>query len=329
MHAVVAGAGSALPETVIENDHFAGLGLTDKWISSRTGIHRRRRLAEGEKLSDLAVTASQRALADAGLSAREIDFVVVATLTPDRASPSLATELGWRIDAPNCGAVDVNGACTGFLYALDYAVAKIEAGRATAVLVCGAEATSRIVDPTDLVTAPLFGDGAGAIIVTGSDRPCACRISIELASDGSQEQILTVRREDPVLRMDGIEVYQMAIETMVDAVVRTARAGGIPIDAIDLLVPHQANSRIVGQVAEQLGVPAERAALYLSEIGNTSAASIPIALDLAQADGRIPPGTKVMLAAFGAGATWGAALLDWKGCLHQAPSPPSAPTPNG
>jgi 3-oxoacyl-[acyl-carrier-protein] synthase-3 len=316
MHAVVTGAGSALPDTVIENDHFAGLGLTDKWISSRTGIHRRRRLIPGEKLSDLAVTASQRALVDAGLSPREIDFVVVATLTPDRTSPSLATELAWRIDAPNCGAVDVNGACTGFLYALDYAVAKVEAGRATSVLVCGAEATSRIVDPNDMVTAPLFGDGAGAVIVTGSDKPCPCRISIELASDGSREEILTVGREDSLLRMDGIEVYQMAIETMVDAVVSTVRAGGITIDAIDLLVPHQANSRIVAQVAEQLGVPTERAALYLSEIGNTSAASIPIALDLAQTDGRMPPGAKVMLSAFGAGATWGAALLDWKGCSH-------------
>lgn len=315
MHARLTGVGSALPAQVIGNEHFNELGLTDRWIASRTGISERRRLGPDEELSDLAASAARRALRDAGRTSADVDFIVAATLTPDRASPALATEVASRIGAASPAAVDVNGACTGFLFALDYAVARVGAGTAECVLVCGADATSRIIDPTDPITGPLFGDGAGAVVVERAEGPCACDITVRLASDGRRSQILTVEREGRRLRMSGIEVYQMAIDLMVEAIVDVCHRTGTDLSDIDLVVPHQANARIVHQVAIELDLPLERVALYIADTGNTSAASIPIALSRAQAEDRLAAGNKVAMAAFGAGPTWGAALLTWRGCL--------------
>ncbi|MET7878887.1 beta-ketoacyl-ACP synthase 3 [Micromonospora profundi] len=322
MRAVIAGVGSGFPSRVVQNDHFDALGLTDGWIRSRTGIQERRWLAPSDKLSDIGLAAALQAMHDADCAPDEIDFVLAATITHDRLSPSLATELAFRLGSSDSGAVDVNGACAGFLYALDYAVARIESGRSRCVLVCGADATSRILNPGDPTVAPLFGDGAGAVIVRASGQDCshAGGAPALLGSDGSRAEVLGVRQADGRLAMKGIEVYQFAIAAMADAVRALSAESGIRLDEIDLFVPHQANARIVHQVGLELGLPPDRVVLYIEQTGNTSAATIPTALAQAQRDGRLFDGAKVMLTAFGAGLTWGAMLVDWRECPHCASS---------
>jgi 3-oxoacyl-[acyl-carrier-protein] synthase III len=318
LSSVIAGAGHALPRQSVPNSHFDDLGLTDRWITSRTGIRQRRRLAEGESLTGLAVEASGAALADAGIDVGEVDFIVAATLTADRLSPALSTELGEQIGARGPGAVDVNGACAGFLFAYDYAVAKIESGRADCVLVCGAEATSRITDPRDPASAPLFGDSAGAVVVRRTGCGHRSRPAIHLETDGRHRGILFVERDNGVLRMTGTEVYELAITSMTAAIRRVCEQSDVDPDDVDLFVPHQANARIIRQIGAELKISPERVAVYIGDLGNTSAASIPTALSLARRDGRLRPGDILVMSAFGAGLSWGAALTHWQVCRECA-----------
>lgn len=325
MVAVVSGVGAARPDLVVRNSHFAYLGISDQWITSRTGIGERRWLGPGERLTGLAVEASALALADAHCAPEDVDLVIAATATPDRVSPGLAPELAWGLGLRGVPAVDLNAACTGFLYALDQAVAQIDAGRRSTVLVCGADAASRIIDPDDRFTAPLFGDAAGAVVVraAGAERCCAdCAPAVVLGADGSLGDILYVDRERERLtvHMEGAEVYERAVDAMAESARQVCAVRGAELADIDLFVPHQANARIIRSVLRQLRFPAERTVVYVGESGNTSASSIPLSLHRAQLEGRLPSGTRVGMAAFGAGLTWAAALLDWKGCRH---------TPNG
>ncbi|WP_103339868.1 3-oxoacyl-ACP synthase III family protein [Amycolatopsis sp. CA-126428] len=318
MSVVVSGVGTALPATVVGNDAFEDLGVTGEWIVERTGVHHRHRLQPGERLAGLAATAASRALADAEVAATDVDFVVAATTTPDRVSPGLAPEIGHLIGAASPGAVDVNGACTGFLYALDYAISRISHGSADRVLVVGADAMSRLTDPADRNTAVLFGDGAGAVLVEAS-RGETCEDCVPFLSFGSAPEhagALFVDHGDNAVRMDGAQVYASAVEAMTDVIRSVLTGHEITEDDVDLLVCHQANSRILAAVVRRLKWRPERAASYVGEFGNTSSASIPLALGKAQDEGRLKPGHTVVLSAFGAGFTWGAGVLGWKACRH-------------
>lgn len=317
---VVTGVGAALPERVVTNDSFAALGITDEWIASRSGIRERRWLEPGQPLLDLALRAGAAALADAGRDPSEVDEVVVATVTADLVSPGLAPELADGLGIPHCTAFDLSAACTGFLYALDHAFAVVESGRRSRVLVTAAEAASRIADPGDRFTAPLFGDAAGAVVVEAAgERGCrVCAPAVVLGSDGAKRDLLYVDREDGWVRMRGAHVYEQAVLAMARATREVCAAKGIRPEDVELFVPHQANARIIRAVLRELSFPVERTALYVEGTGNTSSASIPVALDRAQREGRLAPGTRVGMAAFGAGLTWGAAVLDWKGCGHDA-----------
>jgi 3-oxoacyl-[acyl-carrier-protein] synthase-3 len=318
MTALISGVGAALPATVVGNEAFAALGVTDEWIVGRTGVRQRYWLGPGERLVDLAAAAGADALADAGARAAEVDFVVAATSTPDRISPGLAPELAHLLGVPRAGAVDLNGACTGFLYALDYALARVEHGSADRVLVVAADAMSRITDESDRNTAVLFGDAAGAVVVeAAAGAACTdCPQYLSFGSAGEYAQALYVDRHTGVVRMDGGEVYAAAVDAMASEIEAVLLACEVDQDEVDLLVCHQANSRIVNAVARRLRWPADRAAAYVDQFGNTSSASIPVALWKAQADGRLKPGHRVGLGAFGAGFTWGAGLINWKGCGH-------------
>jgi 3-oxoacyl-[acyl-carrier-protein] synthase-3 len=308
----IVGVGGALPEGVVTNAHFAArLDTTDAWIVKRTGIRERRWLNGQRTLADLAVEASAMALEDAGLDGPELDRVVVATITADRVTPGLAPELAARVGATGAAAEDVNAACAGFLYALDHAAALVESGRARVVLVCAAEAISRITDAGDRSTAVLFGDGAGAVVVAGDEGLERGLGPLELHSDHHPELLYADRRER-VLRMDGREVYLHAVARMVEATAAALQRAGVSPDDLDLFVAHQANARIVRAAAEQLGVPPDRVVLDVEKVANTSAASIPLALFRAERDGRLRPGATVALTAFGAGFVWGAAIVPWK-----------------
>jgi 3-oxoacyl-[acyl-carrier-protein] synthase-3 len=306
------GIGAALPQAVIGNDHFeARLDTDDAWIVRRTGIRTRRWLDADAPLAPLAAEACVAALADAGRTADEVDQIIVTTITPDRITPGLAPEVARLIGAHGAAAVDLNAACAGFLYALDQAAALVETGRARVVLVCGAEALSRLTDQEDRGTAVLFGDGAGAVVVAAGelDRGCARFV---LGCDPEQGDLLYADQVDRKLRMEGREVYRHAVARMVEATGEALQAAGLTADDIDLFVAHQANSRIIEAAAAELGLPREKLAINVDRVANTSSASIPLALAQAEADGLLRPGATVALAAFGAGFVWGAGIVSWK-----------------
>jgi len=323
-HATIAGVGSRLPDRVVPNAEFERLVETsDEWIRERTGIAERRFAAEGEVTSDLAVEAMRRALDEAGVAPEQVDLIVCATLTPDTPIPATAVWVQRKLGI-SCPAFDVNAACAGFSYALSTATAFIESGAAETVVVIGAEILSRVMDFGDRSTCVLFGDGAGAVVLRPSDGPGV--LGSVLGADGTAAEILiipaggsarpasveTVAAGDHVIRMPaGREVFKRAVVEMANACRQLLEKSGATPDDVDLLIPHQANARIMVAVAERLGIGPERAVVDVADVGNTSAASIPIALDRAWRAGRIHEGDLVLLTSFGAGLAWGANLIRW------------------
>jgi 3-oxoacyl-[acyl-carrier-protein] synthase-3 len=308
----------------VPNAHFEDLvDTTDEWIRDRTGIRERHYAADGEATSDLARDAAARAMEAAGIDAGDVELLVVATVTPDRPLPAAAVEV-QRALGLSCPAFDLNAACAGFTYALSVVGGLIEAGRARTAVVVGAEVLSRVLDPHDRATCVLFGDGAGAAVLTASDEPGL--IDSVLRADGGSADLLQIpaggsRRPTTAETLSegahkihmtsGTEVFRRAVDAMTRACEEVLARNGCAAANVDVLVPHQANSRIVEAVARRLGVSSERAVLDLETVGNTSAASIPIALDRAWRAGRMSPGDLVLLASFGAGLTWGTNLLRW------------------
>lgn len=306
------GIGAALPDRVVTNaDLVARLDTTDEWIVRRTGIRERRHLLEDETVADMAARACLAALADAGRAPTEVDHVIVSTITPDRVTPGVAPYVVEMIGAHGASAIDVNAACAGFLYALDQAAALIESGRASVILICGAEALSRLTDHEDRGTAVIFGDGAAAVVVASGNLDVGCGKFV-LGSDGAQADLLYAERDERKLRMEGAEVYRHAVRRMTEATVQAIEAAKLTIEDIDLFVAHQANSRIIEAAAAELGIPSDRVAMNVDRVANTSSASIPLALWQAEQDGKLRPGATVALAAFGAGFVWGAGIVTWK-----------------
>jgi 3-oxoacyl-[acyl-carrier-protein] synthase-3 len=310
------GIGAALPDHVITNaDLEQRLDTNDEWIVRRTGIRERRHLQGDETLADLATRACLLALDDAGRTGAEVDHVIVSTFTADRVTPGLAPEVARVIGADRAAAVDLNAACAGFLYGLDQAAALVESGRASVVLVCGAEALSRVTDHDDRSTAVLFGDGAGAVVVAGGELELGVG-GFVLGADGAQADLLYAERDERVLRMQGSDVYRHAVRRMTAASREALRRAGRTVQDIDLFVAHQANIRIIEAAAGELGIPREKVVINVDRVANTSSASIPLALEQAEREGRLKPGDTVALAAFGAGFVWGAGIVSWKERVH-------------
>lgn len=310
MGCAVTGWGTALPERRLTNaDLAASLEVEEAWISGRTGIHERR-IAEGEEsTTSLAAAAAREALGRAGVAPADLDAVVVATITPDVRIPGAAPMLAAELGAGHAWSYDLNAGCSGFLVALAQARALVVSGSADRVLVCGADLLSRITDYSDPQSCVLFGDGAGAVVVEAA--PEDTLGPFVLGSDGSQPELLWTRPSDGLIEMKGREVYRRAVAEMAASVADVVKAANMALDDVDLVVAHQANARILSAVADRLGLPEELFATNIARVGNTSAASIPLALGDALSEGRIAPGATVMLTAFGAGFTWGAGLVRW------------------
>ncbi len=289
------------------------LGVSEEWIVSRTGIRERPVAAAGERLSDFAARAGQGALSRAGIDPSEVDLVLVATLTQDELMPNAAPIVAHAIGADRAGAIDLGAACTGFLSGLSLGAAQIETGRAECVLLIGADFTTRIVDWDDKRTAPLFGDGAGAVVLGPSDGELGGIGPIVLGADGSGAPAIQIAHGDRKLRMDGPEVYRHAVARMGEATLAAVEGAGLTLDEIDLFVYHQANGRILRALAEKLQLPSERVVDCIENLGNSSAATLPLGLLYAEREGRLRPGARVLLSAFGAGFTWGAGVIEWGG----------------
>jgi 3-oxoacyl-[acyl-carrier-protein] synthase-3 len=323
-HATITGVGSSLPPRLVPNTWFeAQIDTTDEWIRSRTGIEARHFADDGVVTSDLAVEAARIALRTAGMPAEQLDMIVCASVTGDTPFPATAVWVQEKLGL-SCPAFDVNAACAGFSYGLATATAFVESGMADTVLLIGAEVYSRILDFTDRQTCVLFGDGAGATVIQASDRP-----GIEgtvLGADGTAAEILllpaggsrepasagTVAASRHRIQMpNGREVFKRAVTEMAASCREVLEKNGHSPDDVDLLIPHQANARIMVAVAERLGIPLKRAVVDVAEVGNTSAASIPIALDRSYRAGRIHEGDLVLFTSFGAGLTWGATVIRW------------------
>ncbi len=321
----IVGTGSYLPERVLTNrDLEKMVDTNEEWIIARTGIHERRIAAEGEYTSDLAAHASRRALEMAGVAAEDIDLVVVGTITGDFPWPATACLVQEAIGAKNAYAYDVSAACSGFVYALSAAVNAIESGKVKKALVIGAEILSRIIDWTDRNTCVLFGDGAGAVVVEAQEGESGV-VSTHLHSDGSYWELLHqagfgsrtpasregIDNRTPFLKMQGNEVFKMAVRSLADVAVEALQSNQLTVKDIQLFIPHQANKRILEAAAKRVGLSSEQVYVNVDRYGNTSGASIPIALDEANRNGRIKEGDLVLLDAFGGGFTWGSALLRW------------------
>ncbi len=315
---VILGTGSHAPERVVTNEDLAlRVETSDEWIRTRTGIRERRLASPGTETSDLAVAAALPALAQAGLTPADIDLLIVATITPDTPVPACACHVQRKLGVPTHAACfDLNAACSGFLYALDTAAALLGSGRYRHALVIGAEKLSGIVDWEDRTTCVLFGDGAGAVVLGTSDEPGRGLLGTRLGGDGGNADLLCVPppapgERGPFLKMRGKEIFKLAVRAMDDAAREILEQQGLRADQVALVIPHQANQRIIDAIAEYLELPPDRFFVNLERYGNTSAASIPLALDEAHRAGRIRRGDLVLLVAFGAGLTYGSALLRW------------------
>ncbi len=324
-HARVVGTGSYVPEKVLTNhDLVQFLDTSDEWIFTRTGISERHIAAEGEFTSDLAAHAARRALEMAGISADSIDMIVVGSITGDFPWPATACLVQSKIGATRAHAYDISAACSGFVYALSSAVSAIECGRVKRALVIGAEVLSRIVDWTDRNTCVLFGDGAGAVVLEAQDGESGV-LSTHLHSDGSFWDLLYqpgfgnrhpasedgIKARLPFLKMQGNEVFKVAVRSLAEVAAEALQANGIGVDEVALFVPHQANRRIIEATIKRVGLSDEQVYVNVDRFGNTSGASIPLALDEANRNGRIKAGDIVLLDAFGGGFTWASALIRW------------------
>jgi len=318
MHSRIAGTGGYLPAQIVTNADLAQrIDTDDEWVRTRTGIGQRHIAASSEQTSDLALVAAQRALAAANLAAGDIDLIIVATTTPDMVFPSTACILQDKLGTKNCPAFDVQAVCSGFVYALSIADRMVASGGAQNALVVGAEIYSRILDWSDRGTCVLFGDGAGAVVLAPSERPGI--LAAHLHADGSYRDILSVPGTvangavtgRPLLKMDGHAVFKFAVKVLAEAAQEALASAGMAPGALDWVIPHQANIRIMEATMKKLGLPLERMISTVGLHANTSAASIPLALDVAVRDGRIRAGHNVMLLGVGGGFTWGSILLRW------------------
>ena len=310
--AAIASVEMVVPERVIGNDLVADwAGVTEQWIAHRTGVQERRYAGEGESVVTLATDAGRAALAAADLDASELDLVLVATLSPDEITPNAAPLVATELGAQHAGAMDVGAACTGFLSALSLASAQVEGGRADHVLVIGADFLSRFIDRTDKGTAALFADGAGAAVVAPANGNGGAIGDIVLHCDGVGGPAIRASHEEQRIRMQGHDTFKAAVHRMSEATIEAAERSGVELDDIDLFVFHQANIRILRAVAEKLDIDESRVVDCIDRYGNTSSATLPIALVDARERGMLDPGDTVLLAAFGAGFTWGAGVVEW------------------
>ena len=312
---VIAGVGSALPRRRVDNEELARqVDTSDQWIVERTGIRSRYLAADGETTASLATDAARRALDHAGVAASDIDLIVLATATPDQTFPSSATKVQAALGINDCIAFDVHAVCTGFLYALSVADSMLRSGNASKALVIGSETFSRILDWEDRATCVLFGDGAGALVLAAGEGERGI-LATKLHADGRHNDLLFVDGGPSTtgtvgkLRMKGREVFRHAVVNLADVLNEVLVEAGLSAADVDWVVPHQANARILDATARKLGLPAEKVVVTVDEHANTSAASVPLALDTAVRDGRIKQGDIVVLEAMGGGFTWGAAAL--------------------
>jgi 3-oxoacyl-[acyl-carrier-protein] synthase III len=324
LRSVILGTGSELPSKVLTNASLEQLvDTSDEWITIRTGIKERRILEEGKGSADMAYHASIRALEDAGLKATDLEAIIVGTVTPDYPFPSSACILEHMLGARNVFSFDVNAACSGFLNALAVADSFIQTGKAKTALVVGSDALSRLLNWQDRTTCILFGDGAGAVVLGASEDGERGVLSTRLRTDGSYAKTLYVpaggslkpasieslQRNEHTITMNGKEVFKVAVRSMEEISRDALNEAGVSIDQVSLVIPHQANRRIIAALAERLGLAADKVVVNVDKYGNTSAASVPVALDEARRQGRIRPGDVVLLNAFGAGFAWGAAVV--------------------
>ncbi|HQU79984.1 MAG TPA: beta-ketoacyl-ACP synthase III [Azonexus sp.] len=319
MFARLIGTGSYLPGLPVTNDDLAarGIATSDEWIVTRTGIRSRYLAEPGTTSSELGLIAAQRALEMAGIAGSELDLIIVATSTPDFIFPSTACLIQGKLGNKGAAAFDVQAVCAGFTYALGIAEKFIRSGSHKKALVIGAEVFSRILDWNDRGTCVLFGDGAGAVVLEASEKPGI--LATAMHADGSQNGILNVPGQlcggqvtgDPFLRMDGQAVFKFAVRVLADIAEEVCQAAGLQTNEVDWLIPHQANIRIIEATGRKLGVDRNKVIVTVDRHGNTSAASVPLALDEAVRDGRIQRGQKVLLEGVGGGFTWGAALLEF------------------
>ncbi len=325
IRARITGTGSYVPEKVLTNlDIEKFLDTSDEWIRTRTGICERHVAADGEYTSDLATKAAQRAIEMAGVDAKEIDLIVVGTITGDYPWPATACVVQRNLGALNAGAFDVSAACSGFLYALSCAVDRIEAGRSKKAVVIGAETLTRIIDWEDRNTCVLFGDAAGAVVLEASEGEQGI-LSTHLHADGTQLELLyqpgfgtrlmpseeSLKERDYFLKMQGNEVFKVAVRSLTEVANIALKANNLTAEDIDLFIPHQANIRILDATSKRIGLKENQVYINVDRFGNTSAATIPLALDEANRAGRLKEGDIVLLDAFGGGFTWAAVLLRW------------------
>jgi len=325
IRARITGTGSYVPEKVLTNQDIEKfLDTNDEWIRARTGISERHIAADGEQTSDLATRAAERAMEMAGVSAEDLDLIVVGTITGDYPWPATACIVQGNLGAKNAGAFDVSAACSGFLYALSCAIDRVEAGRCKKALVIGAEVLSRIVNWEDRNTCILFGDAAGAVIVEAGEGDRGI-LSTHLHADGTQLELLyqpgfgtkhmpsveAIKEKNYFLQMQGNEVFKVAVRSMSEVANIALQANGMTAEDVDLFIPHQANIRILNATAKKIGLKEEQVYINVNRFGNTSGATIPLALDEANRAGRLKEGDIVLLDAFGGGFTWAATLLRW------------------